>query len=806
MATLDSSTDPNHLHVDSLSLIDLRLLSQSELYSMSLRSSSSAAYHLHRRSDDDAIIPKIDRSVFNESAGSRKQTFSRLHLAPRDNQIANASSSITGIPLQNPEPVDEEHAQIIGLLQQLFGVESFCDETNDDGSLFPVQIEFRDPLPESATIAFQNIPIDVVDGAPRKRKRGRPRKNEIPGVRVEEKAIKGKEEDRLAMTMVNNHSVPVEATALVNFEDPFGEEINRRTQGLVTESQLLEFLGTLNGEWVSQRKKRKIVLASDFGGLLPSGWKIMLSLKRRAGRVWIFCRRYISPDGHQFVSCKEVSSYLLSFFGLQDVSQSKSCHTDGNLQVSSKMTSENHNGCVPKTGMKSDGVASSSHIPCTSICIDLERQATVAASIGSEKQSTFNEIVNDYLASKVKIRNTASGNVTDLNCEASLLSEDHQTLDGDKNDTNSVLGPFSEVGIDCKLHNERFVDVNRADDISLVIPISFSNNKSTGSYECSDETNGIKCIKDGINNFVSQDVNVACYETVTCVNEQACLGENSGHGPSSRSVEDSRHQIGKKCSGSSIEDGHLITSLEDMKISDQKRFEDERGRIISGNCHSETKKVSSRAEVISCSQGSSIVPSQNELECASVNSKNGVLTSMTTDSAGGKCSDNGLSNSSTDERTCAASNNVNSVSCTSTQDVSKFGGIDVAPNVKATVDFGDNHATQNDYVVTSCTQERSSLNEKSFNIELENPSHGSSEENLLIPTGNLHPNVFDDQNHGDSGADVQTKKTSIVYSQSTIKDGILNETLLEGSIILLLDSASCAGGFSVIEFVVATLV
>lgn len=42
-----------------------------------------------------------------------------------------------------------------------------------------------------------------------------------------------------------------------------------------------------------------------------------------------------SPNGLEFVSCKEVSSYLHSYFGLG--SQSNSVHTDGNIQVSNKM-------------------------------------------------------------------------------------------------------------------------------------------------------------------------------------------------------------------------------------------------------------------------------------------------------------------------------------------------------------------------------------------------------------------------------------------------------------------------------------
>ncbi|PQP94812.1 uncharacterized protein Pyn_03861 [Prunus yedoensis var. nudiflora] len=77
----------------------------------------------------------------------------------------------------------------------------------------------------------------------------------------------------------------------------------------------------LGGQWGSRRKKRKIVDANEFGDALPVGWKLLLGLKRKEGRAWIYCRRFISPTGQQFLSCKEVSSFLHSFFGFNNVRQ-----------------------------------------------------------------------------------------------------------------------------------------------------------------------------------------------------------------------------------------------------------------------------------------------------------------------------------------------------------------------------------------------------------------------------------------------------------------------------------------------------
>jgi len=287
MSTPEAEAEPSSNHIDSLPLVDLRLMSQPELYTLSI----SAATHRHRRaSDNDSVIPKIDRSNFNESAGSRKQTYSKLRLNKRKQNSAVPASSSYHIP----EPVDQENSQIISLLQQLFGVEPLRNALRPDRGdavdrqLFPVHVEFKQPPPVS--VAFQNVPIDVIDASNRKRKRGRPRKNDN-SVSVFEEETKKVNEEASAVVTVNERGFGMDADGLDY--DPFGEELKRRTEGLETEPLLLEFLETLNGEWASQRKKRRIVQASDLGDLLPTGWKIVITLLRRAGRASVVCRRYV---------------------------------------------------------------------------------------------------------------------------------------------------------------------------------------------------------------------------------------------------------------------------------------------------------------------------------------------------------------------------------------------------------------------------------------------------------------------------------------------------------------------------------
>ncbi|XP_019175184.1 PREDICTED: uncharacterized protein LOC109170500 isoform X3 [Ipomoea nil] len=298
------------LQLDSIPTVDLRLLSQSELYSLSQCSPSA----FDPRRLDDVVSPKLDRSVFNESAGSRKQTYSRLRLAPAASSTALRSRTphlraTNHNPNQPSMETDPESFQIVSLLKQLFKAEA------NPSDLIPIPVDYSvsvSQLPNAAPAGF-------------KRKRGRPRKDKSDIVNSNFSHASHSNGD-LAMTnvvvydnsvdrdkeIVNADGVPVDMVALGSLEDPFSMELRRRTEGLEGEEKLLGFLEGLNGQWGSRRKKRRIVDASQFGTTLPKGWKLLLSLKRKAGRVWVYCRRYISPNGRHFVSCKEVSIYLLS--------------------------------------------------------------------------------------------------------------------------------------------------------------------------------------------------------------------------------------------------------------------------------------------------------------------------------------------------------------------------------------------------------------------------------------------------------------------------------------------------------------
>ncbi|CAK7347154.1 unnamed protein product [Dovyalis caffra] len=399
----------NHLHTESLPLIDLRYLSQSELLSLSFCSSSSSLHRLHTDTAD-VSTPKIDRSVFNESAGSRKQTFSRLRLAPRNSNASSSSNSTPAVPFQYTErqPLDEENSQIISRLKSLFGSDSHSTENKNEDyhNLVSVPVIYNEymRLPFANNAESQNVSTSIGDSnqgvkrievnhlistriaesSSKKRKRGRPRKNENVNFDNNELVVREKTENKTIAVMWGNVEVEnkkkeemvtkngavVDFVALGNMEDPYGEELRRRTEGMQLKAEFLGFLEGFEGEWGSTRKKRRIVDASMFGDALPIGWKLSICIKKQAGRVWLACTRYISPNGQQFVSCKEVSSYLLSFSGFHDVSRSNSGHMDGRIKLTDKITSSISADHTHKDGKNENDFISYKALPVTSRSIE----------------------------------------------------------------------------------------------------------------------------------------------------------------------------------------------------------------------------------------------------------------------------------------------------------------------------------------------------------------------------------------------------------------------------------------------------
>ncbi|KAL8514029.1 hypothetical protein ACS0TY_013227 [Phlomoides rotata] len=368
-AAAANTADGGALRLDSIPIVDLRLLSQSELYSLSRFSAS--AFDPSR--NDDVVIPVIDRSIFNESAGSRKQIYSRFRLAPSSSSPSGtphrrtphlrSTAATFGKSSNKSDPDNVENAQIVNLLKQ-----SFIADMNPE-DLVPVKLEYSNSVPAQQFLSPAPFSPSNVAVIGHKRKRGRPRKDEVTrnkkelgtgfvNVNVEADAdvdadvnvsdVNGfswldeiaarenlEERDR---EVLNRDGVAVDLVALGAVEHPYCEEIGRKTKGLQTEEELLGFLKGLNGQWGSRRKKKRIVDASEFGSNLPVGWKLSLCIKKKNGQVSLYCRRYISPSGLHFVSCKGVSSYLCSLHGIQDTNLHSSVHYNQMISDADKFT------------------------------------------------------------------------------------------------------------------------------------------------------------------------------------------------------------------------------------------------------------------------------------------------------------------------------------------------------------------------------------------------------------------------------------------------------------------------------------
>ncbi|KAJ0570121.1 putative transcription factor C2H2 family [Helianthus annuus] len=426
-ATVDPDRSPP-LCLDSIPAVDLRLLSQSELHSLSQCSNSSS--DLHRC--DDVVIPKIDRSVFNESAGSRKQTYSRLRLAPPDSSAATtihrrmprirASRTLASNVVNDPEQA--ENSQIVGVLKELFSSDSSfqdlppveVDKENESNAVAPESLNTKaaESLDTEApelleTVAAESLaapeslgapelseigPFEFIDSdteAPKffkpqmPRKRGRPRKDENavsirpPAAKrmrdsnstVKKVVVYDDDKDR---EIVNSRGEKVNLMNLGRLEDPYGPEIRRRTEGLSTSDELLGFLRGLNGQWGTTRKKRRVVDASDFGDALPKGWKLSLCIKKKEGHLWIFCRRYISPSGRQFESCKDISMYLLSILGEENMDEPNHPHINNHDDSALKESSGNAANLYAQEDLERNSTDHNSSTPPISLPADCEKQ------------------------------------------------------------------------------------------------------------------------------------------------------------------------------------------------------------------------------------------------------------------------------------------------------------------------------------------------------------------------------------------------------------------------------------------------
>lgn len=321
------------------------------------------------------------RNVFNESEQQEARRILELiqELLSKGDHVCKSSSVLNVPPLNRTCNVkdlytDRKNTSLVGSNCLQLVVKDSTLQNEDDANLAASTPDI------DGTMAINNIGIDNsgIDRAKKKirTKEGARRKPFINSIEAadEQMSLKvaGSNAENTAYPTHNDNKAPgnMEENATCNdgkaedsgvhvdnvsnnialpsvSKEPFVPQLKRKFTPLATEAELQEFFNNIGGEWASKMKKRKIVDAEDFGEGFPKGWKLLLGVRKKYGRFIIECRKYISPDGKQFASCREVSAYFLSnnhHSSTGEVAAPETpCHTDsdnGLLNVTAGMPKE----------------------------------------------------------------------------------------------------------------------------------------------------------------------------------------------------------------------------------------------------------------------------------------------------------------------------------------------------------------------------------------------------------------------------------------------------------------------------------
>ncbi|CAH9058278.1 unnamed protein product [Cuscuta europaea] len=253
---------------DAIPRVDLNKLTQSELLALSLCSCSA----FDTRHTEDLVLPQVDRSLFNKSACSKRQTYSRLgRHHHRTHRFPPASS---------PKPISSADPANRAVVHYL---KCFLQNPN---SISPPPPPSSLPTQPTGPTLEQRTDLLAHAGNVKSKKGAK------ADVYMKKRSWAGGVEGDLEL--VNKNSVVVDFARLEDKGDVvFNEELRSRTVGLESEEEVLGFVRSLEGQWCSRRRKRKYVDANEFGDTLPVGWKLLVALRRRDGHVSLYCRRYV---------------------------------------------------------------------------------------------------------------------------------------------------------------------------------------------------------------------------------------------------------------------------------------------------------------------------------------------------------------------------------------------------------------------------------------------------------------------------------------------------------------------------------
>ncbi|CAH1443290.1 unnamed protein product [Lactuca virosa] len=529
-------TERPAIRLDSVPVVDLRLLTQSELYTLSISSDSS----FDPNRCDEVVIPKINRAVFNESAGSRKQTYSRLRLASAES--SSTTTKTTTLHRRTPhlrashahpsnninDPEQAENSQIIRMLKQLCK----SDPNFQDVDQMEAENNSNSVVPEF--LSTENLGI--------KRKRGRPRKHEnvvflrpptakrIRHNTVKKVVVYDNEMDR---EIVNDSGVPVNMATLAGLDDPYGPEIRRRTMGMSTEDDLLGFLRGMNGQWGSRRRKRRVVDAREFGDVLPKGWKLSLCIKKKEGRVWLFCRRYLSPSGRQFESCREISAYLNSVVKQENSEKQNHVNINTSDNFALEGASVNAVDLVIQQDIKTDDPVdnpSSSSSPPTPpaaappVPTKCEEQVTIdemEVEAHDTKRSELVTPVNEHI--ECNVENEREKVEPSLPPATELDSDPNLMTDAPNNKSLATVSSGDNVVVETHdAHSNDNVEP-ASHDLNIMSPSKQDGNSNVDRGVCIEES----CHKSGEKSITNDEVSQTDQDPDVSVSQSELLGDET---------------------------------------------------------------------------------------------------------------------------------------------------------------------------------------------------------------------------------------------------------------------------------------
>ncbi|KAF2299700.1 hypothetical protein GH714_002568 [Hevea brasiliensis] len=365
-------------------------------------------------------------------------------------------------------------------------------------------------------------------------------------------------------------------------EDPYGGELMIRTAGMHTEAELLGFLQGLEGEWVTSRKKKMIVDASVLGNVLPSGWKLMLCIKKKASFFWIACRRYISTLQAADLTLKadkngdekQSSSLNIGIPGQVQTLRKYKCHkcimvfdepddllqhllsshhrTPKRLKQGASMNEEviMKNGKYFKRIEASSGFMTHPKEPCPPLLgvhpDVLKIQESIGIAMGAVAVNSDIKI-NDEISSAVPNYKTKENPTGESYC--------------DKQD------------IVCSTTNDKGEKMNKVTDIDAVgnnvypgAVSAISNKENDSVYKSSDEKNVIECTTGRISNLGSQETGSQSCSLAAVGRNQGCANDNDEDQAHIRLMEEHYQERGS--------DSGLIAPHSEKKTVDGKTIED----------------------------------------------------------------------------------------------------------------------------------------------------------------------------------------------------------------------------------------